>query len=103
MELDIKMNFEEDIPEIEDIKRNLTSLYSTRAGTIPMDREFGLDNSFVSKPMPVAQNELALEIVEKTERYEPRVTVESVTYVTDSIIGKMVATVHLEKGEGNDE
>ena len=37
-------------PEIEQIKTNLKNLYATKAGTQPMDREFGLNIDFVGDP-----------------------------------------------------
>ena len=56
--------------EIGKMKRNLELLFSTAAGTCPGDRNFGLDQSFESCPLDVAQNLFALEAIEKTEIYE---------------------------------
>ena len=96
---EIRLSFNYDCLEVEDIKRCLSTLYSTKEGSQPLDRSFGLNCSFVGKPIPVAQNELALEIVEKTEKYEPRVTVTEVTYEYDETEGTIYPTVHLEKGD----
>lgn len=69
-----------DAPEIERMKRSLELLYSTAAGTCPGDRNFGLDQSFESCPVNVAQNLFALEIIEKTEIYEKKAEVQDIFY-----------------------
>lgn len=92
---DIKLSLETNDTEIEDIKRCLKTLYETREGTQPLDRKFGLNIDFSDKPMPVAQNELALEIIKKTAIYEKRVTVKQVTYEHDKKEGKLIPIVYL--------
>lgn len=66
--------------ELAQLQRNLSFLYSTAAGTCPGDRNFGLDQSFESYPVNVAQNLFVLEVVEKTEIYENRAEVLDVTF-----------------------
>ena len=82
----------------EDIVRCLNMLYSTRAGSQPMLRDFGIDyDGVVGSPMEVAKNKLALEIIEKTEKYEPRVTVDSVDFKAEVENGKLIPIIHIEK------
>ena len=50
--------------ELEEMRRNLNFLYSTRAGTCPRDRNFGLEQAFESCPANVAKNLFALEVIE---------------------------------------
>ena len=85
-------------PEIEQIETNLRNLYATKAGTQPMDREFGLDINFVGDPLPVAKSKFTLEVVRKTATYEPRVKVAEVTYEEDGENGVLIPSIHLEKG-----
>lgn len=66
--------------ELDEIKRCLYALYSTPAGSQPLDREFGLSMEFLDYPAPVVKNRYALEVIQKTARYEPRVKAVSVTY-----------------------
>ena len=90
--------------DLEDIKRCVENLYSTRAGTQPLDREFGIDyDGVIGFPLDIAMNQLALEITEKTEKYEPRVAVESVESTVDAVSGRLIPTIHLVKGEADDE
>ena len=49
-------------PEAEEILRNLSTLYSTIAGTAPLDRDFGLSAESIGSPINVAENMIALEI-----------------------------------------
>ncbi len=66
--------------EIEELQRNLGFLYSTAEGTCPGDRHFGLDQSFESYPLNVAQNLFALEVIDKTEEYESRVEILDISF-----------------------
>ncbi len=83
--------------EAEDIRRCLTTLYSVREGEQPIDREFGLKQEFLDQPVPIAKNMLALEIIEKTRRYEKRVKVEQVEYAIGEA-GQLIPVIHLKKG-----
>lgn len=83
--------------EAEDIRKCLTTLYSVREGEQPLDREFGLKQDFLDQPVPVAKNNLALEVIEKTQRYEKRVRVDKVEYA-ESGEGQLVPIVYLKKG-----
>lgn len=87
-----------DIAEIDDISRCLSNLYSTRAGSIPLNRDFGLSWSSLDMTTPDCQSDFALEVISKTDKYEPRVTVTEVTFET-SADGKVVPTIHIEKGD----
>jgi len=65
---------------LEEIRRNLSLLYSTAEGTCPGDRNFGMDQSFEDYPVNVAQNLFALEAIEKTEIYENRAEILDISY-----------------------
>ncbi len=82
--------------EAEDIRRCLETLYTVRTGEQPLDREFGIDNSFLDKPINIAKNLFALEVIEKTKRYEKRVEVEEVEYRFDGT-GQMVPVIFLKR------
>lgn len=85
--------------EERDIRRCLTALYSVRVGEQPLDREFGLDWSCLDKPVPIAKNLLALEIIEKTKKYEKRAAVERVEFQTGED-GQLIPIIWLKKGDG---
>ncbi len=95
----IRLNFTYTDPQIADIKRCLSMLYSTRAGSQPLDRNFGIDYSCLDKPLPVAQNLFTLEVVDKTREYETRAKVDNVTFDFGVVDGKMYPTIYLTRGE----
>ena len=87
-----------------DIVRCLNTLYSTRAGSQPMRRDFGIDyDGVVGAPLEVAKNKLALEIIEKTETYEPRAAVTSVDFDVDVNNGRLIPIIHVKKAGETDE
>lgn len=84
--------------KVNDIKRCLSILYTTRSGEQPMDREFGLDFSFQDAPINVSKNMFVVEIIKKTEKYEKRVSVENVDFITDPKTGHVRPNIHFQKG-----
>lgn len=59
---------------------SLRLLYTTRVGTMPLAREFGLNMDFLDRPMEVAKSLFAAEIVAQTARFLPEVRVQAVTF-----------------------
>lgn len=64
----------------KEILQNVQCIIATVKRSVPLDREFGIDASFVDKPTVVAQAMYASEIVEAVQKYEPRAVVESVNW-----------------------
>ena len=52
---------------IKSYQEQISTLCSTIAGTIPLDRDFGIDSACLSKPPDVATALLSVEIMEKVE------------------------------------
>lgn len=65
---------------VDDICECLKVLYSTRAGELGLDRDFGISMDAIDKPLSVAKAMIAAEIVRKTKKYEPRVEVARVEW-----------------------
>ncbi len=85
----------EDISE-EEIN-NLMTLYQTPVGTIPMEREKGIDTEFLSMPTEVAMNMFAVEVIKKTRLYMD-LEVTDITFTQDEA-GKITAKVVVSRGE----
>lgn len=94
---DVEFNIRGEMAEQEDILRCLRNLYMTPAGTVPLDRDFGLDQSFMGASIDVAQNLLAVEMIDKTARYEPRASVTEVE-LTANAAGQIIAKVAITSG-----
>lgn len=85
--------------EIADIKLCLETLLAIPAGSQPLDRDLGIDlDGILDNPISVTENLLSLEIIEKTEKYEPRVTVSTIDFDT-GLSGKLTAKIHFVKAE----
>ncbi len=95
----VEIRFDYDSPQTKDVLRCLKVLYSTREGSQPLDRDFGLNWGFIDKPLPVAKSEYEFEVIKKTRKYEKRVKVKEVTYVYEGESGKIKPVIALTKGE----
>lgn len=71
-----------------ELDRQLALLLSTRAGSIPLDREFGLDSSFVDRPVSVVKSLYTAEVTKKVSKFIPSVRVFEVIW-THSGDGKL--------------
>ena len=87
-----------ELPDSEDVLTCVRMIVMTPAGTVPLDRNFGIDISCLDLPLPVAQNMLTLEVVQKVELYEPRVKVDEVTLSLTGD-GQVTAKVVLSSGD----
>jgi hypothetical protein len=66
----------------------LTTYYS-----VPLDREFGIDATFVDKPIPIAMVVLSQEVALKIGLYEPRAQFLNVNFKGEGLDGKLEPTV----------
>ena len=96
----ITVAFDYEDGEVSDIRRCLETLYQTPEGTCPLDREFGISLDFVGMPMDVAQNLFAVEITDKTDRYEPRAMIWEINFETTAD-GQLKAEVVITNGGDN--
>lgn len=84
--------------ETQDMMRSIYNLLSIPKGSIPLAREMGISWGNLSKIPPDMENDIAVEIVELLEKYEPRAAVEEITFEYNSD-GEVYATIKLEEGE----
>ena len=79
------------------VLQNIAVILSTPQGTVPQYRDFGLDNSFVDKPRPVAEVLMVAPVREAIHRWEPRATVLNVFPGSDpSQPGTLIPIVEVE-------
>lgn len=62
-------------------------------GTIPMNREIGLEADILDLPMYEAQNKYTVSAIELIEKFETRVTVDEISFTVDEKNGRMVPEV----------
>ena len=65
---------------VEEVLQNVRTILTTIKGSVPLDRDFGIDGSYVDAPMPVAKAKLASEIMSAVQKYEPRATITSIDF-----------------------
>lgn len=80
----------------ESIIRQLSTLYKTRRGSIPMHRDFGLLWEILAEPTPIFQNRFTVEVVTQTEKFVPGVAVDYVEYIDHGESG-IQAIVHVKR------
>lgn len=83
----------------EEIRQNLRTILSTIAGTVPLDRNFGIDLSPLDAPIEIAKARMTPAILEAVQTYEPRVEVLEVSY-TDNPDGRLIPTVKFRLADG---
>ncbi|MFV0618109.1 GPW/gp25 family protein [Megasphaera sp. WILCCON 0056] len=82
--------------DVNEILQNVRTILATTKGTIPLDRGFGIDGSVIDMPTMQAQAYLTNEIFQAIRRYEPRVSIDNITFdgeITGKLIPKVVITI----------
>lgn len=80
---------------LAELNRKIMLLLTTPVGTMPLDREFGTDWSFLDMPSEAAKSLFAAEVAEKIETFIPEVRVEEVQWTASedgTLIPKVVIT-----------
>lgn len=95
---DVEFEVNGSLDQQEDILRCVRNIILTPAGSVPLDRDFGIDQSFLGYPIDAAKNLLAVEIIEKIEKYEPRVSVLEVDFTPAAADGQIMAKVVITNG-----
>jgi len=84
---------------IRSILQNVRTILATIQGSVPLDRTFGIDDSMLDTPEPVAQTKMTGAVIAAVERWEPRVKVVRVTWVrldnSETADGRLVPRVRV--------
>lgn len=71
--------------EEQEIIQNILCIIHTVKGSVPCYREFGLDNTFLHRPTPIAQSAFAAAIADAVREFEPRATITRVDFNHDPL------------------
>lgn len=63
-----------------DVAETLKNIFTTPQGTVPWDRNFGIDMSILDEPINLAQGKLTVEFMKQVQLYEPRAKVKEVIF-----------------------
>jgi len=66
---------------VEEILQNVSVLLTTIIGSVPLDRNLGLNATFIDEPTPRAMANLHIFAHQTIQRYEPRVEVTEVDFL----------------------
>lgn len=77
---DFKLEYTFEDDKLAELDRQLALLLSTPAGTMPLDREFGVQMNFVDKPPEVVKSLYMAEVTKKVTQFIPWVRVYEVTW-----------------------
>lgn len=76
-----------------ELEQNLRTILTTPKGSVPGDRNFGLEVSTIDAPTPVAQAKLTAKIIQAIRQYEPRVSVLSIRYLPNDGGGRLLPII----------
>ncbi len=82
-------NYRLGLEGVEEILQNVRVILDTPKGTLPLDRNFGIDWSLVDLPIPVVMQKLKAEVVATVEKYEPRVKITEIE-ISPNEDGKLI-------------
>lgn len=82
---------------VKSVIQNIAVILSTPKGSVPMNREFGVDQSFVDKPQPIAEVAMIAPVTEAIHRWESRATVLNVYPAADPTQpGRLIPMVEVD-------
>jgi phage baseplate assembly protein W len=81
---------------IPEIMQNVRTVLTTRRGTVPLDRDFGLSFEFLDSPINLTRAKAEQEIFLQLKKYEPRVVLKQIMWETDVISGRISPSVKVE-------
>ena len=82
---------------VKSVLQNILLIVSTRKGTVPMYREFGIPMEWIDKPIDVAQALMVSEITEAIEEFEPRCKLVDIEFDLNAVSSaKLTAIMEVE-------
>lgn len=79
------------------LEQEIRMVLSTRKGSVPLDRDFGLTWDYVDLPLPEAMPYMISEIAVQLEKYVPRIRVRDILFQSDDPLeGILQPTVTVE-------
>lgn len=82
----------------EKLSQELKMLLATRAGCVPVERDYGISWSCLDAPPDVAENLFYQELLVKTEKYIPDIRIKNISF-DYSATGETLAKITCERRE----
>jgi phage baseplate assembly protein W len=81
---------------ISEVMQNVRTILTTRRGTVPLDRNFGISFEFLDSPINTTRSKAEQEIFLQLKKYEPRAILKQIIWETDVISGHISPSVKVE-------
>lgn len=82
---------------LDGLEQEIRLLLSTRKGSVPLDRDYGVSWDYVDLPLPEAMPYMISEIAGQLEKYVPRIKVRDIVFKSaDPLEGILQPTVTVE-------
>jgi phage baseplate assembly protein W len=81
---------------IPEVMQNVRTILTTRRGTVPLDRDFGISFEFLDSPINITRAKAEQEIFLQLKKYEPRAILKQIIWETDVISGHISPSVKVE-------
>lgn len=81
---------------VVEVVQNIRTILTTRKGTVPLDREFGVSFTFLDDPLPSAIAQIQREVFEAVRKYEKRAVIKEISLDKDPLAGRLVPKVRIE-------
>lgn len=83
---------------IDEVLQNVYIILSTPRGSVPLAREFGIDMSYIDRPITVAKTMAVAAIHAAVSAAEPRAEIKNITFTADNS-GKLMPRVEVGVNE----
>jgi phage baseplate assembly protein W len=81
---------------VPEVMQNVRTILTTRRGTVPLDRDFGISFDFLDSPINLTRAKAEQEIFLQLKKYEPRAILKQILWETDVISGQILPSVKVE-------
>ncbi|MGO4540383.1 GPW/gp25 family protein [Paenibacillus sp. 2TAB19] len=79
----------------EEIIQNIRTILGTAKGSVPLDRNFGIELTLVDEPIAVAKARLTGAVITAIQTYEPRAEVLQLLFEEDHGTGQLKPIVQI--------
>lgn len=83
----------------EEVGQNLMVLLLVLRGSQPLERGLGMTWNQVDRPIQQIQTDVAMELYDQVDRYEPRAEIVSVSCAGDPLSGRVIPTIKFKLRE----
>jgi phage baseplate assembly protein W len=81
---------------IQEVMQNVRMILTTRRGTVPLNRDFGISFEFLDSPINTTRAKAEQEIFLQLKKYEPRAILKQIMWETDVVSGQILPMVKVE-------